>query len=102
VGSGTRPLQTKLFILKKSAKTRKLGAWFSLHRVGGDSRKPTKTREKSKIAENQVFWLDFCAKKDCAYTLWIVRVLCMRWPASMSPLRLEVKMFNFLLQNICG
>ncbi len=22
-----------------------------------------KTREKSKVAENQVFWLDFCAKK---------------------------------------
>ncbi len=28
---------------------------------GRESRKPTKTREKSKVAENQVFSLDFCA-----------------------------------------
>jgi hypothetical protein len=25
-------------------------------------------REKSKIAENQVFWLDFCAKKRTVHT----------------------------------
>jgi hypothetical protein len=38
--------------------------------VGEKAENQQKTREKSKIAENQVFWLDFCAKiKDCAYTL---------------------------------
>jgi hypothetical protein len=27
-----------------------------------------KTREKSKVAENGVFWLDFCAKKMSVHT----------------------------------
>ncbi len=39
--------------------------------MGEKAENQSKTREKSKVAENQVFWLDFCAKKkDCAYTLW--------------------------------
>jgi hypothetical protein len=88
---------------KKSAKTRKLGAWFSLHRVGGESRKPTKNQGEIQGSRNKVFWLDFCAinkgkiRTACAYTLWIGRVLGMRWPASMSPLRLDMEMFNFLI-----
>jgi hypothetical protein len=37
---------------------------------GGDSRKPTKNQgEIQGIAENQVFWLDFCAKKRTVHTL---------------------------------
>jgi hypothetical protein len=40
--------------------------------VGKKAENQRKSREKSKVVENQVFWLDFCAKeKDCAYTLWI-------------------------------
>ncbi len=43
---------------------------MTVHRVGEKAENQQKTREKSKVAENQVFWLDFCAKiKDCAYTL---------------------------------
>ncbi len=42
----------------------------TVQRVGEKAENQRKTREKSKVAENQVFWLDFCAKKkDCAYTL---------------------------------
>ncbi len=41
-----------------------------MHRVGETSENQRKTREKTKVAENQVYWLGFCAKKkDCAYTL---------------------------------
>jgi hypothetical protein len=41
-----------------------------VHRVGETAENQRKTREKSKVAENQVFWLDFCAKKkNCAYPL---------------------------------
>jgi hypothetical protein len=41
-----------------------------VHRVGETAENQRKTKEKSKVAENQVFWLDFCAKrKDCAYPL---------------------------------
>jgi hypothetical protein len=41
-----------------------------VQRVGETAENQRKTREKSKVAENQVFWLDFCAKqKDCAYPL---------------------------------
>jgi hypothetical protein len=56
---------------KKSAKTRKLGSLKKdVHRVGKKAENQRKSREKSKVVENQVFWLDFCAKKkDCAYTL---------------------------------
>jgi hypothetical protein len=35
---------------------------------GKKSAKTRKTREKSKIAENQVFWLDFCAKKRTVHS----------------------------------
>jgi hypothetical protein len=42
----------------------------TVHRVGETAENQRKTREKTKVAENQVFWLDFCAKKkDCAYPL---------------------------------
>jgi hypothetical protein len=42
----------------------------TVHRVGEKAENQRKTREKSKVAENQVFLLDFCAKiKDCAYPL---------------------------------
>ncbi len=42
-----------------------------VHRVGETAENQRKTREKSKVAENQVFWLDFCAKKkNCAHPLW--------------------------------
>jgi hypothetical protein len=56
---------------KKSAKTRKLGFLkTSVHGVGETAENQRKTREKTKVAENQVFWLDFRAKKkDCAYPL---------------------------------
>jgi len=38
--------------------------------VGKKAENHRTSREKSKVVENQVFWLDFCAKeKDCAYTL---------------------------------
>jgi hypothetical protein len=41
-----------------------------VHRVGETAENQRKTREKTKVAENQVFWLDFCAeKKDCALPL---------------------------------
>ncbi len=44
----------------------------TVHRVGEKAENQRKTREKSKVVENQVFWLNFCAKiKDCAYTLWL-------------------------------
>ena len=40
------------------------------HRVGETAENQRKTREKTKVAENQVFWLDFCdKKKDCALPL---------------------------------
>jgi hypothetical protein len=40
--------------------------------VGETAENQRKTREKTKVAENQVFWLDFCAKnKDCVYPLRI-------------------------------
>jgi hypothetical protein len=35
---------------------------MTVHRVGEKAENQRKTREKSKVAENQVFWLDFCAK----------------------------------------
>jgi hypothetical protein len=35
----------------------------TVHRVEEKAENQQKTREKSKLAENQVFWLDFCAKK---------------------------------------
>jgi hypothetical protein len=42
----------------------------TVHRVGETAENQRKTREKTKVAENQVFWLDFCAKKKvCAYSL---------------------------------
>jgi hypothetical protein len=34
----------------------------TVHRVGERAENQRKTSEKSKVAENQVFWLDFCAK----------------------------------------
>jgi hypothetical protein len=45
------------------AKTRKRGFLkITVHWVGEKAENQRKTREKSKVAENQVFWLDFCAK----------------------------------------
>jgi hypothetical protein len=35
----------------------------TVHRRGETAEKQRKTREKTKVAENQVFWLDICAKK---------------------------------------
>ncbi len=35
---------------------------MTVHRVGKKAENQRKTRKKSKVAENQVFWLDFCAK----------------------------------------
>jgi hypothetical protein len=59
---------------KKSTKTRKLGFLErTVHRVGKKAENQRKSREKSKVVENQVFRLDFCAKKGLcitAYTLW--------------------------------
>jgi hypothetical protein len=50
-----------------------------VHRVGETAENQRKTREKSKVAENQVFWLDFCAKKkNCAYPLWSRQALWVR------------------------
>jgi hypothetical protein len=40
----------------------------AVHRVGEKAENQRKTREKSKVAENQVFWLDFCAKKRTVHT----------------------------------
>ncbi len=41
----------------------------TVHRVGKKAENQRKSREKSKVVKNQVFWLNFCAKKkDCAYT----------------------------------
>jgi hypothetical protein len=42
----------------------------TVHRVRETAENQRKTREKTKVAENQVFWLDFCdKKKDCALPL---------------------------------
>ena len=42
----------------------------TVHRVGETAENQRQSREKTKVAENQVFWLDFCAKKkNCAYPL---------------------------------
>jgi len=35
---------------------------MTVHRVGEKAENQRKAREKSKVAENEVFWLDFCAK----------------------------------------
>ncbi len=35
---------------------------MTVNRVGEKAENQRKTREKSQVAENQVFWLDFCAK----------------------------------------
>jgi hypothetical protein len=44
---------------------------MTVHWVGETAENHRKTREKFKVGENQVFWLDFCAiKKNCAYPLW--------------------------------
>jgi hypothetical protein len=40
-----------------------------LHRVGETAENQRKTREKTKVAENQVFLLDFCAKKRTVHYL---------------------------------
>ncbi len=42
---------------------------MTVHRVGETSENQRKTRKKTKVAENQVFWLDFCAKKRTVHTL---------------------------------
>jgi hypothetical protein len=43
---------------------------MTVHRVGEktENQRKTKTREKSKVAENQVFWLEFCTKKRTVHT----------------------------------
>ena len=41
----------------------------TVHRVGETAENQRKTREKTKVAENQVFWLDFCAKKRTVHYL---------------------------------
>jgi hypothetical protein len=83
---------------KNSAKTRKLVFLErTVHRVGKKAENQRKSKEKSKVVENQVFWLDFCAKKrtvQCAYTLRRVLVRGSRsfktegWSSSAG-LRLE-------------
>jgi hypothetical protein len=40
----------------------------TVHRVGEKAENQRKTREKSKVSENQVFWLDFCVKKRTVHT----------------------------------
>jgi hypothetical protein len=40
----------------------------TVHRLGEKAENQRKTREKSKVAENQVLWLDFCAKKRTVHT----------------------------------
>ncbi len=48
---------------------------MTVHWVGETAENQRKTREKTKVAENQVFWLDFCTKKKvCAYPLRIAPV----------------------------
>jgi hypothetical protein len=48
----------------------------TVHKVGETAENQRKTRKKTKVAENQVFWLDFCVKnKVCAYPLWFARGL---------------------------
>ncbi len=53
---------------------RKQAFWLVFAKTGSinsGTENQQKSREKTKVAENQVFWLDFCAKKkNCAYTLW--------------------------------
>jgi hypothetical protein len=59
------PKQERLVFLETTA-----------HGVGETAENQRKTREKSKVAENQVFWLDFCAKKkNCAYPLWRKKII---------------------------
>jgi hypothetical protein len=41
----------------------------TVHRVGETAENQRKAREKTKVAENQVFWLDFCAKKRTVHYL---------------------------------
>ncbi len=40
----------------------------TVHRVGETAENQRQSREKTKVAENQVFWLDFCAKKRTVHT----------------------------------
>ncbi len=84
---------------KKSPKQDSLELGFLCIGLGGESRKPTKNQGEIQGSRQPSALVGFLRqKKDCAYTLWIGRVLGMRRPASMSPLRLKVEMFNFLLQ----
>jgi hypothetical protein len=39
-----------------------------VHRVGKKAENQGKSREKSKVVENQVLWLDFCTKKRNMHT----------------------------------
>ncbi len=41
---------------------------MTVHSVGETAENQRKTKEKTKVAENQVFWLDFCAKKGLCIT----------------------------------
>jgi hypothetical protein len=69
----------------------------TVHRVGETAENQQKTREKSKVAENQMFWLDFCAKKkDCAYPLGFGRSFF------SSKLKIEIGIKFFSLSRIRG
>jgi hypothetical protein len=41
----------------------------TVDRVGETAENQRKTREKTKVLENHVFWLDFCAKKRTVHYL---------------------------------
>jgi hypothetical protein len=51
----------------KEKNSPKIENFVFLHMVGEKAENQRKTMDKSKVAENHVFWLDFCAiKKECA------------------------------------
>ncbi len=52
------PKQERLVFLETTA-----------HRVGETAENQRKAREKTKVAETQVFWLDFCAKNRTVHYL---------------------------------
>jgi hypothetical protein len=48
---------------------------MTVQREGEKAENQQKAREKSKVAESLVFWLDFCAKKGlCIHPLAIVKI----------------------------
>jgi hypothetical protein len=86
----------------KIANTRNLGFLeTTVHRVREKAENQGKTREKSKVAENQVFWWDFCAKKGlCSVEVCMhpLDILCIN-PATIKHLEYP-QMILTLLANM--